>query len=66
MVEERNVRKEVAQQVRLWLLSLACATPAAIAVYRTNSFVVGLLVFLSVLSVLGPALLVYEKKRKRK
>lgn len=61
--EPIDTRVEIAKQVRLWVLSLICASAGAATVYGTGSLVRGIGVFLIVLVVLGPLLLLYEKKQ---
>ena len=60
-----DVRRQLRQQARLWLLSLVCATAGAITVYRTDSLRQGIVVFLLFLVVLGPLLWLYERSRRR-
>jgi len=57
------LRRKLAQQGRLWLLSLVCASAGAYAVWYRNSITAGVVVFLICLSVLGSALWFYEKRR---
>jgi Flp pilus assembly protein TadB len=58
-------RRELAQQGRLWLLSLVCASVGAFVVWRADSVFVGILAFLVTLAVLGPVLYVYERRARR-
>lgn len=58
-------RRELAQQGRLWLLGLVCATVGATVVWRTGSVYVGTGAFLVTLAVLGPVLYVYERRARR-
>jgi len=58
-------KRSAGQQARLWLLSLCGAVPGAIVVYLTNSFWVGAWVFLAVVIVLGFALLLFERWKRR-
>jgi hypothetical protein len=55
-----------AQQVRLWILSLCCALPAAILVYFTQSFWPGAALFVMLAIVLGFGLHLLEKHLARK
>ena len=57
-------RREVAQQGRLWLLALVCASVGALTVWRTDSVYVGTGAFLLTLLVLGPVLYVYERRAR--
>lgn len=65
MIEDPKTRRELAQQGRLWLLSLVCATVGAVTISRTGSLSTGVVAFLICLLVLGTALLIYERQRKR-
>jgi Flp pilus assembly protein TadB len=58
-------RRELAQQGRLWLLALVCATVGAAVVWRTDSVYVGTGAFLLTLAVLGPVLYLYERRARR-
>ena len=59
-------RRELAQYGRLWALALVCATVGAVTVSRTGSVWVGTGAFLVTLLVLGPFLLVYERRARRR
>ena len=58
-------RRELAQQGRLWLLSLVCASVGAYVVWRTDSVYVGIVAFLVTFAVLGPFLWWYERRARR-
>ena len=58
-----TLRRNIAQQGRLWLLSLICASAGAFTVWARDSVPAGVLVFLICVAVLGPALWIYEKRR---
>lgn len=60
--DSRDLRAAFAKEARLYGLGLVCATPAALAVWRTGSVWVGVLVFLAVLGVAGSALFAYERR----
>ena len=66
MVAEHDpeLRRKLAQQGRLWLLSLICASAGAYTVWSRNSVSAGVVVFLICLAVLGSALWLYEKRRR--
>ncbi|SDD76347.1 hypothetical protein [Auraticoccus monumenti] len=61
--DDRDLKAALGREARLYGLGLVCATPAALAVWRTGSIWVGVMVFLAVLGVAGSALLVHERKR---
>lgn len=60
--DDRDLRTAFAREARLYGLGLVCATPAALAVWRTGSLWVGVLVFLTVLGVAGSGLLLLERR----
>lgn len=60
----RDLRREIGKEVRLWGLAVVCAGAGAIAVSITDSFGIGVLVFLAALGICGPILFMYEKRRK--
>lgn len=64
MATDPDMRRQLAKQGRLWLLSLICATVGAVTVWRTNNLLIGIFAFLISLVVLGPILFAYEKRRK--
>ncbi len=66
MENDPGRRRELAQQGRLWALSLVCATVGALVVWRTDSVYVGVVAFLVALAVLGPVLYVYERRLRRR
>ena len=53
MATDPEIRRQLAQQGRLWLLALICATAGALVVWRTNSLVPGVIAFLATVAVLG-------------
>jgi hypothetical protein len=59
-------RRELAQQGRLWLLALVCASVGALTVSRTGSIYVGAGAFLLTLAVLGPILYAFERRARRR
>ena len=59
-----NTRAEIAKQVRLWLLTLICATAGAAVVWRTGAVLRGVSAFLITLAVLGPCLWAYERRKR--
>ncbi|MDN5762109.1 MAG: hypothetical protein L0H41_07325 [Microlunatus sp.] len=56
-------RRDIAKQVRLWVLSLICATVGAVVVWRTDALLPGVSAFLLSLAVFGSALWIYERRR---
>ena len=58
-------RRHLAQQARLWTLSLICATIGSLTVWRTGSLATGILAFTAATSVFGGALWLYERRRRR-
>ena len=66
MATDPDMRRQLAQQARLWLLALICATAGALVVWRTNSLVPGVLAFLATVAVLGSLLWTYERSLKRR
>jgi 4-hydroxybenzoate polyprenyltransferase len=63
--DSRDVREGLAKEGRLWLLAAVCALVGALTVWKTNSLADGIGAFLLSLIVLGGALYVFEKRRKR-
>lgn len=63
---DQDVRRQLARQGRLWLLSLVCATAGAATVWQTDSLAYGILAFLATVAVLGPILWAYERSRERR
>ena len=57
-----ELRKQLFKSVRLWALSLICASVGATTVWATGSVGSGVLAFLGSLLVLGPILWLYEKR----
>jgi hypothetical protein len=62
--EPADTGAKLAKEGRLWLLSLVCALGGAIAVWRTGSLAAGVTIFLLCVTVLGGALLWYERRRR--
>lgn len=60
----RDLRRDVGKEARLWGMAVVCAAAGAIAVSITDSFWIGVLVFLAVLGICGPILFTYEKRKK--
>lgn len=56
---DQAVRRQLARQGRLWLLSLVCATVGAVTVWQTDSLAYGILAFLATVVVLGSILWAY-------
>ena len=65
MAVDPDIKSQLGKEGRLWLLSFVCAAAGATGVYLSGSVGVGVLVFGIFLTVLGTALLTYEKRRKR-
>ena len=65
MIEDPETRRRLAQQGRLWLLSLVCATIATLVLTRTGSLATAIVVFLSCVVVLGSVLWLYERRSRR-
>jgi uncharacterized membrane protein YoaK (UPF0700 family) len=63
VVADPEIRRQLAKQGRLWLMSLVCATAGAVTIQWTASLAIGVAVFLACVVVLGPLLWIYEKKR---
>ena len=61
---DQDVRRQLARQGRLWLLSLVCATAGALTVWQTDSLGYGILAVLAAVAVLGPILWAYERSRR--
>ncbi|MVA76904.1 hypothetical protein GC722_12845 [Auraticoccus sp. F435] len=59
---DRDLRSAFAREGRLYGLGLVCAVPGALAVWRTDSFWIGALVFLAVLGVAGSGLWALERR----
>lgn len=64
--DRRDLKAAFAKEGRLYGLGLVCAVPGALAVWRTDSVWIGVLVFLAVLGVAGSALFVYERRLKER
>lgn len=61
---DQDVRRQLARQGRLWLLSLVFATAGALMVWRTDNLGYGILAFLATVAVLGAILWAYERSRR--
>ncbi len=59
-----KIRRELGQTVRLWALALVCATAGSVTIAITDRLPPGVIAFLVALAVLGPLLLVYERRRR--
>lgn len=66
MAQPPDLRRNVAKEVRLWVLALVCAAAGATAVSVTDSLPIGIFVFLGTLAVLGPLLFAYEKRQRNR
>lgn len=64
MTEDAETRRKIAQQGRLWLLSVICAAAGAITINQTGSLTRGIGVFLICVAVLGGALYLFERRRR--
>lgn len=64
MKEDAETRRKIAQQGRLWLLSVICAAAGALTISETGSLVRGIGVFLICVAVLGAVLYVFERRRR--
>ncbi|WP_375429836.1 hypothetical protein [uncultured Friedmanniella sp.] len=64
MALDPKIRRELAQTGRLWGLALICATAGAVTVSVTGAIPPGVIAFLIALAVLGPLLLVYERRHR--
>jgi Flp pilus assembly protein TadB len=59
-----KTRRELAKNARLWGLALVCALAGSITVSVTGAVAPGVLAFAIALAVLGPLLLVYERRHR--
>jgi hypothetical protein len=59
-----KLRKELLKSARLWALSAICALVGAIVISTTDSIGFGVLAFLGALIVLGPILMIYERRHR--
>ena len=66
MIEDPEVRRQLAKQGRLWGFSLVCAAAGALTVQRTGSLGTAVLVFLGFFAVLGPVLWAYERGQRKR
>jgi uncharacterized membrane protein YgdD (TMEM256/DUF423 family) len=57
-----SLRKQLFKSVRLWVLSLVCASVGSVTIWATGSISLGVLAFLGSLVVLGPILWLYERR----
>jgi Flp pilus assembly protein TadB len=65
VIDDPKTRRQLAQQGRLWLLSLVCATIATLVLTQTGSLRTAIVVFLGCVVVLGPLLWLYERRKRR-
>lgn len=66
MAQPPDLRRNVAKEVRLWVLALVCAAAGATAVAISDSMPIGIVAFLASLSLLGPILYAYEKRQQKR
>jgi len=59
-----ELRRKLAKEGRLWAMAFVCAVVGAGTVALTESLPSGVLAFLTTLAVLGPALYLYERRRR--
>lgn len=59
-----KLRRELLKSARLWVLSAVCALVGAVVISVTGSIGVGVLAFLGALVVLGPMLMIYERRHR--
>ena len=64
MPTDPELRRKLAKEGRLWALAFVCAVVGAGTVAVTESVPSGVLAFLTTLAVLGPALYLYERRRR--
>ncbi|WP_375423677.1 hypothetical protein [uncultured Friedmanniella sp.] len=64
MALDPKTRRELGQTVRLWGMALICAVAGSVTVSVTDRLAPGVLAFLIALAVLGPLLLVYERRHR--
>ena len=57
-----ELSKKLLKSVRLWVLSLICASVGSVTIWATDAIGLGVLAFLGSLVVLGPILWLYEKR----
>jgi hypothetical protein len=65
VIEDPKTRRQLAQQGRLWALSVLCALAGAVTISRTGSIAKGVIAFGICLAVLGGSLWIYERRRGR-
>jgi len=66
VIDDPEVRRQLAKQGRLWGFSLICAAAGALTVQRTGSLGAAVVVFLVTVVVLGPLLWAYERRRRNR
>jgi Flp pilus assembly protein TadB len=59
-----KIRRQLGQTVRLWSMALVCALAGSITISVTDRLLPGVIAFLIALAVLGPLLLVYERRHR--
>lgn len=64
MIEDPKTRRQLAQQGRLWLMSLICAVVGTVVLVKTGSLATAIEAFIGCVLVLGAILFVYEKRRR--
>ena len=64
MPTDPELRRKLAKEGRLWAMAFVCAVVGAGTVALTESLPSGVLAFLTTLAVLGPALYLYERRRR--
>ena len=64
MALDPKVRRELLKSARLWVLSALCALVGAIVISTTGSIGWGIVGFLGALVVLGPILVIYERRHR--
>ena len=64
MIEDPKTRRQLAQQGRLWALSVLCALAGAVTISRTGSIAKGVLAFGICVAVLGVLLWIYERRHR--
>ena len=62
--QDPQLRRQIAQQARLWLLALVCAAVGAAVVSQTDRLAPGIGAFLLTLAVSGPLLWLWEKRHR--
>jgi len=65
VIDDPDIRRQLAEQARLWLLSLVRAALGTITMVTRGSLAAGVLVFLLSVTVLGAALWAYERRGRK-